>query len=82
MDLSLAVGIPLHFSGPSSAGKNALDSQLPTGEPKLRAVFDKLTVKFGGALVIVGQNASVGALRYWPVGHVEQWVPGSSLPST
>ncbi len=44
------------------AGKKVFDKQLPNSEPKLRAVFDKLTAKFGTVLVIVDQPASVGAL--------------------
>lgn len=38
------------------------DKSLPNSEPKLRAVFDKLTAKFGTVLVVVDQPASIGAL--------------------
>ncbi len=38
------------------------DKQLPNSEPKLRAVFDRLTAKFGTVLVIVYQPTSIGAL--------------------
>ncbi|MED7947487.1 IS110 family transposase, partial [Streptomyces sp. BE303] len=38
------------------------DKPLPNSEPKLRAVFEKLTAKFGTVLVIVDQPASIGAL--------------------
>ncbi len=51
-----------HGHGLTPAGKKVFDKQLPNSEPKLRAVFDKLAAKFGRALVIVGQPASIGAL--------------------
>ncbi len=38
------------------------DKPLPNSELKLRAVFDKLTAKFGTVLVVVDQPASIGAL--------------------
>ena len=51
-----------HGHGLTPAGKKVFDKQLPNSEPKLRAVFDKLTAKFGTVLVIVDQPASIGAL--------------------
>ncbi|GAA2979427.1 hypothetical protein GCM10020227_55090 [Streptomyces flavovirens] len=39
-----------------------LDKQPPDGEPRLRAVFDKLTAEFGTVLVVVDHPASIGAL--------------------
>ena len=61
--LGLDVGRSAHHGhGLTPAGKKALDKQLPNSEPKLRAVFDKLTAKFGTVLVIVDQPASSGAL--------------------
>jgi hypothetical protein len=61
--LGLDVGKSAHHGhGLTPAGKKVLDKQLPNSEPKLRAVFDKLTAKFGTVLVIVDQPASIGAL--------------------
>jgi hypothetical protein len=61
--LGLDVGKTTHHGhGLTPAGKKVLDKQLPNSEPKLRAVFDKLTAKFGTALVIGDQPASIGAL--------------------
>lgn len=61
--LGLDVGKSAHHGhGLTPAGKKVLDKQLPNSEPKLRAVFDKLTAKFGTVLVIVDQPASFGAL--------------------
>ncbi|GAB2764213.1 hypothetical protein GCM10027072_73540 [Streptomyces bullii] len=61
--LGLDVGKTAHHGhGLTPAGKKVLDKQLPNSEPKLRAVFDKLTAKFGIVLVIVDQPASIGAL--------------------
>ncbi|GGS23356.1 insertion element IS110 uncharacterized 43.6 kDa protein [Streptomyces nojiriensis] len=51
-----------HGNGLTPAGKKVFDKQLPNSAPKLRAVFDKPTAKFGTILVIVGQPASIGAL--------------------
>jgi hypothetical protein len=46
--LGLDVGKSAHHGhGLTPAGKKVLDKQLPNSEPKLRAVFDKLTAKFG-----------------------------------
>jgi hypothetical protein len=57
--LGLDVGKSAHHGhGLTPAGKKVLDKQLPNSEPKLRAVFDKLTAKFGTVLVIVDQPAS------------------------
>lgn len=44
------------------AGKKVFDKQAPDSESKLRAVFDKLAVKFGTVLLIVDRPASIGAL--------------------
>src|SRR3954447_18874997 len=61
--LGLDVGKTAHHGhGLTPAGKKVLDKQLPNSEPKLRAVLDKLTAKFGTVLVIVGQPAPIGAL--------------------
>nr|CAJ88458.1 putative IS110 transposase [Streptomyces ambofaciens ATCC 23877] len=61
--LGLDVGKQTHHGhGLTPAGKKVFDKQLPNSEPKLRAVFDKLTAKFGTVLVIVDQPASIGAL--------------------
>ncbi|MEU2408563.1 IS110 family transposase [Streptomyces rubiginosohelvolus] len=61
--LGLDVGKQTHHGhGLTPAGKTAFDKQLPNGEPKLRAVFDKLRAKFGTVLVVVDQPASIGAL--------------------
>lgn len=61
--LGLDVGKSAHHGhGLTPAGKKIFDKPLPNSEPKLRAVFDKLTAKFGTVLVIVDQPASIGAL--------------------
>jgi transposase len=61
--LGLDVGKSTHHGhGLTPTGKKVFDKQLPSSEPKLRAVFDKLREKFGTVLVIVDQPASIGAL--------------------
>ncbi|GGQ17060.1 hypothetical protein GCM10010279_26080 [Streptomyces mutabilis] len=61
--LGLDVGKQTHHGhGLTPGGKTVFDKQLPNSEPKLRAVFDKLTAKFGTVLVVVDQPASIGAL--------------------
>ncbi|MBJ6614430.1 IS110 family transposase [Streptomyces sp. I4(2020)] len=61
--LGLDVGKQTHHGhGLTPAGKKVFDKQLPNSEPKLRAVLDKLTAKFGTVLVVVDQPASIGAL--------------------
>ncbi|MEV7790348.1 IS110 family transposase [Streptomyces sp. NPDC088106] len=61
--LGLDVGKQTHHGhGLTPAGKKVFDRALPNSEPKLRAVFDKLTAKFGTVLVVVDQPASIGAL--------------------
>ncbi|MEV7797404.1 IS110 family transposase [Streptomyces sp. NPDC087512] len=61
--LGLDVGKQTHHGhGLTPAGKKVFDKQLPNSEPKLRAVFDKLTAKFGTVLLVVDQPASIGAL--------------------
>ncbi len=61
--LGLDVGKQTHHGrGLTPAGKKVFDKQLPNSEPKLRAVFDKLTARFGTVLVVVDQPASIGAL--------------------
>lgn len=63
MFLGLDVGKSAHHGhGLTPAGKKVFDKPLPNSEPKLRAVFDKLAVKFGTVLVVVDQPASIGAL--------------------
>ncbi|GGU95622.1 hypothetical protein GCM10010502_56870 [Kitasatospora aureofaciens] len=66
-DIAVFLGLDVgkgdhHGHGLTTAGKTVFDKRLPNGEPKLRAVFDKLTAKFGHVLVIVDQPASIGAL--------------------
>ena len=51
-----------HGHGLTAGGRTVFDKGLPNSEPKLRAVFDKLTAKFGRVLVIVDQPASTGGL--------------------
>ena len=51
-----------HAHGLTPAGKKVFDKRLPNTEPRLRALFDKLTEKFGTVLVIVDQPANIGAL--------------------
>lgn len=61
--LGLDVGKQTHHGhGLTPAGKKVFDKALPNSETKLRAVFDKLTAKFGTVLVVVDQPASIGAL--------------------
>lgn len=61
--LGLDVGKTAHHGhGLTPAGKKVFDKQLPNSDPKLRAVLDKLTEKFGTVLVVVDQDASIGAL--------------------
>ncbi|MCO4695008.1 IS110 family transposase [Streptomyces sp. RO-S4] len=61
--LGLDVGKQTHHGhGLTPAGKKVFDKQLPNSEPKLRAVLDKLTAKFGKVLLVVDQPASIGAL--------------------
>ncbi|GAA3227439.1 hypothetical protein GCM10020256_38810 [Streptomyces thermocoprophilus] len=61
--LGLDVGKSAHHGhGLTPAGKKVFDKPLPNSEPKLRAVFDRLTAKFGTVLVVVDQPASIGAL--------------------
>lgn len=61
--LGLDVGKSAHHGhGLTPGGKKVFDKPLPNSEPKLRAVFDKLTAKFGTVLVVVDQPASIGAL--------------------
>ncbi len=45
-----------------SDGKTVVDNSLPNSEPKFRAMLEKLTEKYGRALVLVDQTASIGAL--------------------
>ncbi|MER7415162.1 IS110 family RNA-guided transposase [Streptomyces cacaoi] len=61
--LGLDVGKTAHHGhGLTPAGKKVYDKPLPNSEPRLRAVFDKLSAKFGTVLVVVDQPASIGAL--------------------
>lgn len=61
--LGMDVGKAAHHGhGLTLAGKKVFNKLTPNSEPKLRAVFDKLTVKFDTVLVIMGQPASIGAL--------------------
>lgn len=50
--LGLDIGKQTHHGHSlTPAGKTVFDKPLPNSEPKLRAVFDKLTAKFGTVLV-------------------------------
>lgn len=51
-----------HAHGLQPDGKTVVDKPLPNSEPKLRAVLDKLSAKYGTALRMVDQGASIGAL--------------------
>jgi transposase len=51
-----------HGRGLTPAGKTVFDKRLPNSEPKLRALFDKLSAKYGTVLVVVDQPANIGAL--------------------
>ncbi|MEU1368367.1 IS110 family transposase [Streptomyces sp. NPDC005803] len=51
-----------HGRGLTPTGKTVFDKRLPNSEPKLRALFDKLSAKYGTVLVIVDQPANIGAL--------------------
>ncbi|MER6530814.1 transposase [Streptomyces sp. NPDC001508] len=56
--LGLDVGKSAHHGhGLTPAGKKVFDKQLPNSEPKLRAVFDKLTAKFGTVPVAISAAA-------------------------
>ena len=81
--LGLDVGKSGHHGvGLSPAGKKVHDRALPNSEPRLRALFDKLTAKHGRVLVVVDQPASIGAL---PVavardaGCLVAYLPGLSM---
>lgn len=63
MVLGLDVGKTAHHGhGLTPTGKKVFDKPLPNSQPKLRAVFDKPTAKFGTVLVIVDQPVSIDAL--------------------
>lgn len=71
-----------HGHGLPPSGKKVFDKQLPSSEPKLRAVFDKLTAKYGSVLVIVDQPASIGALPLAVVRNVSckvAYLPGLAM---
>ncbi|MFJ7497413.1 IS110 family transposase [Streptomyces sp. NPDC097727] len=51
-----------HGRGLTPAGKTVFDKRLPNSETKLRALFDKLSAKYGTVLVVVDQPANIGAL--------------------
>lgn len=51
-----------HRRGLIPVGEEVFDKQLPNSEAKLRAVFDRLSAKFGTVLVIMDQPAPIGAL--------------------
>ncbi|MBL1102071.1 IS110 family transposase [Streptomyces sp. 205] len=51
-----------HATGMTPDSKTVLDKPLPNSEPKMRAVLDKPTAKYGNVLVVVDQPASIGAL--------------------
>ncbi|GAA3352374.1 hypothetical protein GCM10017744_001060 [Streptomyces antimycoticus] len=46
-----------HATGMTPNGKQVVDKPLPNSEPKLRAVLDKLTAKYGRVLVVVDQRS-------------------------
>ena len=94
--LGLDVGKSAHHGhGLTPAGKKVFDKQLPDSKPKLRAVFDKLTAKFGTVLVVVDQPASIGSLPLTvardagckvaylpglPMRRIADLYPGDSMP--
>ncbi|MEV0738996.1 IS110 family transposase [Streptomyces sp. NPDC050549] len=51
-----------HATGLMPDGRSVVDKPLPNSEPKMRALLDKLTAKYGRVLVVVDQPASIGAL--------------------
>ncbi|GLZ43482.1 IS110 family transposase [Actinokineospora sp. NBRC 105648] len=80
--LGLDVGKGEHHAvGLDPTGRRLHDAPLPNSEPKLRALFDKLT-KHGPLLVVVDQPATIGAL---PVavaraaGHQVAYLPGLAM---
>jgi transposase len=80
--LGLDVGKDAHHAvGLDPAGKRLHDGPLPNSEPKLQALFDKLTTR-GRLLVVVDQPATIGAL---PVavaraaGHQVAYLPGLAM---
>lgn len=81
--LGLDVGKSEHHAvGLSPVGKKVHDKALPNSEPKLRALFDKLTAKHGKVLVIVDQPASIGALPLTvarDAGCLVAYLPGLSM---
>jgi hypothetical protein len=81
--LGLDVGKGEHHAvGLSPVGKKVHDRALPNSEPKLRALFDKLTTKHGKVLVIVDQPASIGALPLTvarDAGCLVAYLPGLSM---
>jgi len=66
-DVAIFLGLDVgkgehHARGLTPAGKTVFDKRLPNSEPKLRALFDKLSAKYGTVLVVVDQPANIGAL--------------------
>ena len=51
-----------HATGLTPDGKSVVDKPLPNSEPKMRAMLEKITAKYGRVLVVVDQPASIGAL--------------------
>ncbi|MBK3573462.1 IS110 family transposase [Streptomyces sp. MBT65] len=51
-----------HATGLMPDGRSVVDKPLPNSEPRIRALLDKLTAKYGRVLVVVDQPASIGAL--------------------
>jgi transposase len=70
-----------HVVGLDPTGKRLHDAPLPNTQPKLRALFDKLS-QYGPLLVVVDQPATIGAL---PVavaraaGHRVAYLPGLAM---
>ncbi|WP_073950367.1 IS110 family RNA-guided transposase [Streptomyces kebangsaanensis] len=61
--LGLDLGKEFHHAhGLTGQGKTVHDRRLPNTEPKLQELFEKLVAKFGTVLVVVDQDAKIGAL--------------------
>ena len=80
--LGLDVGKDAHHAvGLDPTGKRLHDAPLPNTEPKLRALFDKLT-QHGPLLVVVDQPATIGALPVTVAragGHRVAYLPGLAM---
>ncbi|MGX4694388.1 IS110 family transposase [Streptomyces sp. JNUCC 63] len=66
-DIGIHLGLDVgkgehHAHGLRPDGKRVVDKPLPNSEPKLRAMPERLTARYGTVLVVVGQPASIGTL--------------------